>query len=142
MAWYSEQVQWVAGHDYNNPENCSPDLAAWFSEMRQQFPALNGPLAGLSADESKIGDYSIGRSSIYACFAWSEAINAHQVAFELAKKHGAGFFNVSEKDGEVCAPQPSGLYACIHGTGAAFASNPEVRVISIAKAQVIKSNKS
>jgi hypothetical protein len=36
MAWYREQVQWVAGHDYNNPANCSPNLAAWFFEMRQQ----------------------------------------------------------------------------------------------------------
>jgi hypothetical protein len=102
---------------------------------------LNGPFADLSADASKIGDYSIGKSSIYAGFAWTEAANAHQRAFELAKKHAVGFFNVSEQDGEAWAPQAGGLYACIHGTGAAFASDPEVRVISVARVQVIKTNK-
>jgi hypothetical protein len=138
MAWYGEQVRWEKDYDYNNPANCSPSLAAWFADMRRQFPALNGPFADLSKDDSKVADYSVGKSFIYAGFAWSEATNAHQVAFELAKKHGIGFFNVSEKDGEAWAPQPGGGYCCIHGTGAAFASNPEVRVISIAKVQVIK----
>jgi hypothetical protein len=74
---------------------------------------------------------------IYACFAWSEAANAHQVAFELAKKYGVGFFNVSEENGEAWAPQPEG-YSRIHGTGATFGYNPEVRGISIAKVKVIK----
>jgi len=138
MAWFDDQVRWQKDYDYNNPANCSANLAAWFSDMRQQFSALNGPFADLSGDASKVADYSIGRSFIYACFAWSEAATAHQIAFELAKKHDVGFFNVSEKDGEVWAPQPGGLYACFHGTGAAFASNPEVRVLTIAAVQVIK----
>jgi hypothetical protein len=109
--------------------------------MRQKFPALNGPFADHSREDSKVTDYRIGRSFIYACFAWSEATTAHKVAFGLAKKHSVGFFNVSGKDGEVWAPRES-EYSCIHGTGAAFASNPEVRIITVSRAVQIRSKPS
>ena len=137
MTWYREHVRWETKYNYNDPTNCSPNLAAWFSEISAQFPPLNGPYSDLSGDGSKLADYSIGRSSIYACFAWSEAASAYQLAFELAKKHSVGFFNVSEEDGEAWAPRPDG-YSRIRGTGAAFESNPEVRVISISAVKVIK----
>jgi hypothetical protein len=138
MAWFGEQVQWNKGSDYNDPTNCSARLGAWFADMRRVFPPVNGPFADLSSDESKWADYSIGESFIYVCFSWAEAHNAHELAFHVARKHGVGLFNVSERDGEAWAPDRSGRFACIHGSGAAFRTNPEVYVTSISAVKVIK----
>ena len=140
MAWFGKQTRWETAYDYNDPTNCLSNPAAWFFDIRQEFPALNGPFADFSGDGSKFADYSIGKSFIYACFAWTEATNAHRLAFDLAKKHSVGFFNVSEKDGEVWAPQPSGIFACIHGTGRLCIQSGSARE-SIAKVSVIKTNK-
>ena len=50
------------------------------------------------------GDYSIGRSTIYASFAWSMADHAYETAFQLAAKHYVGLFNVSSDQWEVWLP--------------------------------------
>jgi hypothetical protein len=52
----------------------------------------------------KSRDYSIGRSVIYAAFAWSQAETAFEAVNRLAAKHGVGFFDVSSEQGEIRFP--------------------------------------
>ena len=108
MGWYEKQTEWAESHGYNNPETPAPALQAWFRDIIKTFPPMNGPLASDDPDDPKVTDYSLGRSVIYGAFAWSEAEAAHQLAKELAAKHGVGFFDVSAEAGDVWFPANSG----------------------------------
>jgi len=106
LRWYLEVVEWDEGHSYDDPAITTPQLRAWFFEMSEQFPPLNGPFSkeDLPDDESTATDYSIGKSAIYAGFAWSKAEPAYQKMFALTTKHKLGFFNVSSNQEEVWLP--------------------------------------
>jgi hypothetical protein len=106
MAWYTKQTEWSESHAYDDPAVSSAALRNWFMEMIQIFPALNGPHA-TDDDNPKATDYSVGRSVIYAAFAWSEAEAAHPAMFGTAQNHGVGFFDVSGDEG-VWLPNDSG----------------------------------
>jgi hypothetical protein len=117
IAWYKEQTKWGEGHDYNDLKVTTPALHAWFLEIIQTYPALNGPYASeANVDNLKTTDYSIGKVMIYASFAWSQMENARPAMFALAKKHQIGFFDVSADDGEVWLPR-KGEYLHVFGTG-------------------------
>jgi hypothetical protein len=115
MDWYRQQTKWEEGHRYDNPEVSTPELRAWFHEMITHFPAMNGPFASDDVDNPKVTDYSVGRSVIYAGFAWSQAEEAFRTMFSLAEKHRVGFFDVSASDGGVWMPDSEGHYTCAHG---------------------------
>jgi hypothetical protein len=51
----------------------------------------------------------VGKSVIYCAFAWSKAELAYDTVFELAQKHGVGFFNVSSGNEEVWLPSKGAL---------------------------------
>jgi hypothetical protein len=51
-----------------------------------------------------VTDYSIGRSVIYAAFAWSQAGAAFETMSRLADKHRVGFYDVSSDQGEIRFP--------------------------------------
>jgi len=106
MEWYEQQTQWAEGHSYDDPATSTAKLQAWFMEIIQSFPTLNGPLSqdDLPEDEASATDYSVGRSVIYCAFAWSKAEEAYDTVFELAQKHCVGFFNVSSGGEEVWLP--------------------------------------
>ncbi len=106
MEWYAQETQWTEGHSYDDPAMSTVKLRAWFVEITQSFPPLNGPLSqgGLSEDEASATDYSVGKSIIYCAFAWTKAKPAYSLVFELAQKHGVGFFNVSSGNEEVWLP--------------------------------------
>jgi hypothetical protein len=108
MAWYGQQTQWSESHGYNDPEVPTPALRAWFQEMIKSFPPMNGPVASDDVDDPKVTDYSVGRSVIYAAFAWSQAEPAYQRTKELAAKHRVGFFDVSSNEGYIWLPTPNG----------------------------------
>ena len=95
--WYDQQTEWSESHTYDDPDVCSPALQAWFHEMRESFPAMNGPYKSESMD-SAVTDYSIGRFVIYAAFAWSVAPKALMHMRDLAAKHRVGFYDVSDTD--------------------------------------------
>jgi hypothetical protein len=80
-------------------------------EIIQAFPPMNGPLsqADLPEDEASATDYSVGKFVVYCCFAWSKAELAYETVFELAQKHGVGFFNVSSGKEEVWLPSKDKL---------------------------------
>lgn len=117
MNWYRQQTGWKEPHRYDNPEVSTPELRAWFLEMISTYPAMNGPYASGDVDNSKVTDYSVGKSVIYAGLAWSEADGAFKFMFRLAEKHGVGFFDVSANEGGVWVPGDGGTYTCIHGAG-------------------------
>ena len=115
LAWYRGQTQWKEGHSYDNPDVATPNLRVWFLEMLEEYPAMNGPYASDDVDNSKLTDYCVGETLVYAAFSWSEAEGALKFTFRLAVKHGVGFFNVSADNGGVWVPDQAGNYLCIHG---------------------------
>jgi hypothetical protein len=114
LAWFDRQAEWGEGHDYNDPANTTERMRAWFFEFTKTFPPMNGPHASKDYDDPKISDYSIGRSVIYAGFAWSQAEAAYNAMFDTAKKFGLGFYDVSAESGEVWLPNSQGEFVCVH----------------------------
>lgn len=104
MAWYAQQTQWSESHSYDNPTVSSSLLHAWFLEMIEVFPAMNGPYASDDIDNDRLTDYSIGKDVIYACFAWSQVDPAFERVATLARRHGVGLFDVSADDGAIVFP--------------------------------------
>src|SRR6185436_510753 len=99
---------WRESHGYQDAAVTTPELRAWFQEMAEVFPPLNGPSAG-AVDDPKTTDYAIGHSMIYAAFAWSQAGAAYQRVIALAAKQGVGFFDVSSTDGRIWYPDDGEL---------------------------------
>lgn len=112
LEWYHQQAEWSEGHNYSDPANTTPALAAWYEAMRLTYPNMNGPNAVTDEEmlepgvEDRLGDYSIGHHVIYAAFSWSEAENVYPLVRALAVKYGVGFYDVSgdEGDGEIYFP--------------------------------------
>ena len=52
IAWFEKQTQWNERHEYDDPAVSSPALQAWFTEMAQDFPPLNGPLSNDDDDRA------------------------------------------------------------------------------------------
>ena len=109
MQWYDVQTEWAEDHEYDDPAVTTPALRAWFLEMIETFPAMNGPYGGDEDDDDyfdnpHVSDYCIGKSVIYTAFAWSVADEAYETVCTLAAKHGVGFFDVSSDDAEIRFP--------------------------------------
>ncbi|MGB5787470.1 hypothetical protein [Stenotrophomonas geniculata] len=104
IAWFEKQTQWNERHEYDDPAVSSPALQAWFTEMAQDFPPLNGPLSNDDDDRAEVTEYSIGREVIYGAFAYSVAERAHGRVQDLAEKHGVGFFDVSADEAAIVFP--------------------------------------
>lgn len=100
VEWASEQMEWSEDHGYDDPAVSTPELRAWFLDMIQAFPAMNGPFAVSDddLDESNVTDYSVGTDVIYAAFSWSLAEEAYAKTVELARQHRVGFYNVSSDE--------------------------------------------
>jgi len=108
MKWFEQQTQWTETHGYNDPNVPTPPLRAWFTEMIQTYPPMNGPLASDDDDDPKVTDYSVGKTVIYGAFAWSEAQAAYAQVKSLAARHHVGFFDVSGQEGDIWLPTPDG----------------------------------
>jgi hypothetical protein len=102
--------------DVNNPDVLSPKLRAWFMEMINDYPAMNGPLAPepFPWDDDAVTDYDLGPATIYACFAWSKSDAAGQAVAKLAAKQNVGLYEVSSMTGEVWLPDGSGELVLAH----------------------------
>lgn len=105
-AWFAAQTTWSESHGYADPRVSTPALRAWLSDIAATFPPMNGPLARADdpEDESTLTDYSVGRTLIYAAFAFSQAKAARKRVVELAHQHGLGFFDVSATAAEPVFP--------------------------------------
>ena len=95
LAWYQAQTRWDEPHNYNDPVVASERLAAWFGDMIRVFPPMNAPLRSSNPTDSKVTDYSIGSTVIYAAFSWSQASLAYSEVVRLAAAHRVGFYYVS-----------------------------------------------
>ncbi|MGS4343997.1 hypothetical protein ACKUSY_00090 [Myroides odoratus] len=113
MEWYDHQTEWTEDHDYNDPKNTALELNNWYVEMIQTFPNMNGEdredLDDDDFDDAYESDYSIGKDVIYVAFAWSIAEEAYNKMYELAAKHGVGFFDVSSNEGAILFPENGNL---------------------------------
>jgi hypothetical protein len=107
MAWYEQQTQWSEHHGYDDVQVCSAPLRAWYAEVIQTFPDMNG-MSDEESSESRATDYSLGMVMIYASFAWSRAQTAYETVAQLAQIHGVGFFDVSATDGTIVFPREEG----------------------------------
>jgi hypothetical protein len=101
LRWWDAQAEWSEPHPYNDPAFTTPSLRAWFMEMIERFPALNGPYA--ASRDRRAADYCIGYNVIYVAIS-SDKHATHERAFELAGKHRLGFFEASSSDGEIWLP--------------------------------------
>ena len=104
LRWYDAPTEWSEEHSYDDPNVTTPALAAWFAEISQAFPPMNGPFASDDFDNPRVTDFCIGRSVIYAASAWAQAEDAHAAVSRLAAKHSVGFYDVSSDEGEIRFP--------------------------------------
>ena len=138
LAWYKEQTKWGEGHDYNDPKVTTPALRSWLLEFMKTYPMLNGPYASeANIGNPKTTDYSIGKTMIYASFAWSQMENARPAMFDMAKRHRVGFFDVSANDGEVWLPRAA-EYIHVFGRGNSSKALGEMRVYSVTLPKPLK----
>lgn len=111
--WYDQTTKWSEGHGYDDPNATTPELRAWYDDIRKSFRNMNGPGAPTDEElmtpgiEDRLTDYSIGHHAIYAAFRWSTADEAYDLTRKLAVQHKVGFYDVSgdEGDGEIHFPQ-------------------------------------
>jgi hypothetical protein len=107
MKWYAQQTEWTEDHSYQDHAVTTESLQAWFKEMIEHFPPMNGPMASDDVDDPKVTDHCIGKHVIYSAFAWSVAEEAHPKMRELAINYSVGFFDVSADNGEILFPGES-----------------------------------
>jgi hypothetical protein len=110
LEWLRDQVN-EEPFDPTRREFSNPGIRAWLEEMLAVFPAMNGIYAKEDADvdDPRLTDYGINRSSIYACFAWSQADAAYETCLALAEKHRIGVFDVSNPDAATWRPDSDGV---------------------------------
>lgn len=114
LDWYDELTEWEDG-PYDDPDTLSPKLRAWFMEIIETYPPMNGPLARHDLKEGQqAADYSLAPPLIYIAFSWSVAEQAFARTKELAAKHGVGFFNVSSDTSDVWNPDGNGRLVLAH----------------------------
>ena len=101
LQWWDAQAEWSEPHPYNDPAFTTPSLRAWFMDMIERFPALNGPYAASRYQRS--ADYCIGYHLIYVAISFDKQAT-HERAHELAGKHRLGFYEASSPDGEIWLP--------------------------------------
>lgn len=116
LEWYDAQTEWEDEAGYEDPARSTPELRAFFMELIQKYPPMNGPFSPetFPEDDSIVVDYTIGADLIYLGFAWSKAEQAYNDTFALAAKHGLGFFNVSSETADVWLPGSNGSLAQAH----------------------------
>lgn len=74
--------------------------------MIKTFPDMNGnDIEDEDLEGAYESDYCIGKDVIYVAFAWSVAEEAYNKMYELAAKHGVGFFDVSSEEGAILFPE-------------------------------------
>lgn len=109
-AWWEAQSEWTEDHSYDDPSITTANLQGFYRDLAQTFPPMNGPGAPTDDEirqapelESRMTDYSIGASLIYAAFAWSQADTARVAFGTLAEKHRVAVAWVSD-DGSIVRP--------------------------------------
>ena len=86
--------------DATSPEGTSPELVAFYDELRADFPPVNGPdapsedeLAEVPGLEDRLADYEIGVNHIYLAFPWGKAEKVAQTIPAVAERLGLGLYD-------------------------------------------------
>ena len=102
-AWWVEQATWSENHSYSDPAVTTPELQAFYADIHQQFPNMNGPDATPDEEgatdpdiEDRLADYSIGTRLIYMAFPWSQAAHALTAVETIALRNGVAVARVSD----------------------------------------------
>ena len=102
-AWWVEQATWSENHSYSDPAVTTPELQAFYADIHQQFPNMNGPDAPTDEEldtdpdiEDRLADYSIGNRLIYMSFPWSEGAHALTAVETIALRNGVAVARVSD----------------------------------------------
>jgi len=94
--WWTKALE-AEQEFYDDIAITTPELAAWFHNMRKSYPPMNGPFApaedSANFDSPKITGYQIGPKTIYCDFRWSEAEDVGFHMFELAEEHGLAVYD-------------------------------------------------
>ncbi len=110
LDWYDQQTEWNDDQAYDNPALATPALQAFFAELSAEFPPAQD-----DADDETGTEYTIGPSLIYLSFLdWDKIDRAHEAVFNLAGKHGLGFFDVSSDLAEAWLPDKKGGLRIAH----------------------------
>jgi len=104
LKWYEQQSE----ESLEVSEVTSSGLQTFFLELSRKYPAMNGPHASDDVDNPKLTDYAFGQSSIYMCFAWSQASEARIDVVTLAKKNSVGCYDISDTEGLIWRPDKPG----------------------------------
>jgi hypothetical protein len=112
LTWFDGRTSWDEGLNYFDPSNATPALQAWYREIVDTFPPLNGPDRPANL-ELCTADFSIGTDLIYVGFTKTSGGLAYETMFRLATKHGVGFFDVSG-NGAVWFPKADGNLEMLH----------------------------
>jgi hypothetical protein len=70
LAWFKARRQW--GARANDPSNATPRLQAWFDEMIETFPPMNGPNRPAMDDAAawaRVIDYCFAGDMIYVAIS-------------------------------------------------------------------------
>lgn len=105
--WCKRQTEWGEGHDYDDAEVTTPGLRAFYAELIETFPPMNGPDAsGDESVEGMLADYSIGSGIVYVAFGWSRAGQAKGLFRDLAARHNVAVAWVSDPSGTMPITRP------------------------------------
>lgn len=90
--WYDRQAEWGEEHSYDDAAVTTPGLRAFYTEIIEDFPPMNGPdapdLESLTLEaEGRLAEYSIGSRIIQASCRWPQAQRADELFRELAARH-------------------------------------------------------
>ena len=103
-AWWVEQATWSENHSYSDPAVTTPELQAFYADIHQQFPNMNGPDAPTDEEldtdpdiEDRLADYSIGTRLIYMAFPWSQAAHALTAVETIALRNGVAVARISDE---------------------------------------------
>ncbi|MFI2363009.1 hypothetical protein [Promicromonospora sp. NPDC019610] len=108
--WWDAQSEWTEDHSYSDVGVTTADLQAFYRDLAQVFPPMNGP--GAPTEEairddpelkSRTSSYAIGTSLVYVAFAWSQVKEARRVFAALAEKYGVAVAWVSD-DSSIVRP--------------------------------------
>jgi len=108
--WWGQQSRWPEVHSYDRAEVTTPALRTFYADLIREFPPMNGPDAPSAEEieqhpdlESRLTDYSIATTLIYAAFAWSKERMARDMFLRLAQSHGVAVAMISD-DGRIIRP--------------------------------------
>jgi hypothetical protein len=97
LAWFEEQAEWSEPHSYADAAVTTPALRAFYHELIDTYPPLNGPDAPEFDDHIEFASYSIGYSIVYVGFGWPVATQARELFLNLGTKHKVSICEISEK---------------------------------------------